>query len=79
MNQYLYSEEEKNKFAGTYRSHVFVDRDFEINDAIIGGGYLTISTDMESCSYKSQSEHFGPVPDPDVVVNLANKEFFDNE
>ncbi len=60
--------QEKVRFAGTYRGHKFVRRDFEIREPIQGGGYLTLCEDRRSCKYNGPSRDFGPVRDEIVAV-----------
>lgn len=61
-------EQEKVRFAGTYRRHTFVKRDFEITDKIVGGGYLILAEDRKSCQHEQDSVDFGGVPDREAVV-----------
>ena len=63
------SNQKKIKFAGTYRRHTFVERDFEINtNTILGGGYLILAEDRKSCWHEQISQDYGGVPDKDAVV-----------
>lgn len=65
------------KFTGSFRRHIYVARDFEITDAVIGGGYLILSKNEHSCSHGADSKDFDAVIDRDLVVKLVNKDFFE--
>lgn len=78
---YSYSEETlsgllNKKFSATYRRHLFVERDFEIKEDVLGGGYLILSGDEKSCYHGKNSKDFGKVPDRKAVEDLVNQEFF---
>ena len=56
------------KFAGTFRRHTFVARDFELTGEMDGGGYLELAEDRKSCKYTDSSTDYGPVKDGRAVV-----------
>ena len=74
--KFLPFDEAKIKFAGKYRKHTFVKRDFEIKSKIIGGGYLALNENHNSCFYRGESTDFGAVPDIERVVSFVNKILF---
>jgi len=67
------------KFAGTYRRHIFVKRDFEITDGILGGGYLRLFPWKDSCFCSGGSKDFDREHDRGAVEDLVNREFFGRE
>jgi len=66
-------EQEATRFAGPYRRHSFVKRDFGITDPVLGGGYAILSGDRRSCKAGGSSDDFGPAKDADAVA-LSVKE-----
>ena len=67
------------RFTGSSRRHTYVQRDFRIADAIVGGGFLTLDRRGISCTHSRFSIDFGGVDDPRLIVAAVDAFFFASE